>query len=161
MAPPRRGRREARAGGAAARGPDGIEQWTFLGRGWTVGLALEAALKLRETSQAWTEAYPAFEYRHGPISIGAARRVVWSFGPLDSGIADAVRRTGAIVVSPDLDPLAALILAQRAAVALAQARGLDPDAPRNLGPSVVLTNSGARRAGLRHRLIEARRGARP
>jgi fructoselysine-6-P-deglycase FrlB-like protein len=30
----------------------GVEQWTFLGRGWTVGLAHEAALKLRETAQA-------------------------------------------------------------------------------------------------------------
>jgi CRISPR-associated protein Cas5a/b/c len=121
--------------------PEGVEQWTFLGRGWTVGLALEAALKLRETSQAWTEAYPAFEYRHGPISIAARRRVVWSFGPLDSGIADDVRRTAATVVSPDLDPLAALVLAQRTAIALADARGLDPDEPRNLGRSVVLTDS--------------------
>src|SRR3712207_7559300 len=44
---------------------------TFLGRGWTIGLANEAALKLRESAQAWTESYPAMEYRHGPISITA------------------------------------------------------------------------------------------
>ena len=47
------------------------EQVTFLGRGWTVGLAEEAALKLRESAQLWTESYPAMEYRHGPISIAA------------------------------------------------------------------------------------------
>ena len=48
------------------------EQFTFLGRGWTVGLAQEAALKMREAAPLWTEAYPAMEYRHGPISISRA-----------------------------------------------------------------------------------------
>jgi fructoselysine-6-P-deglycase FrlB-like protein len=41
--------------------PARVSQWTFAGRGWTVGLASEAALKLREAAQAWTEAYPALE----------------------------------------------------------------------------------------------------
>jgi CRISPR-associated protein Cas5a/b/c len=118
--------------------PSTVEQWTFLGRGWTVGLAHEAALKLRESAQAWAESYPAFEYRHGPISIAAPGRVVWSHGPLDAAIAEAVRATGATVVTPELDPLASLVLAQRTAVALAEARGLDPDRPRNLTRSVVL-----------------------
>nr|BBJ49109.1 hypothetical protein SAVMC3_17380 [Streptomyces avermitilis] len=52
--------------------PEGLvecTQFTFLGRGWTVGLANEAGLKMREAALAWTEAYPAMEYRHGPISI--------------------------------------------------------------------------------------------
>ena len=31
------------------------EQYTFLGRGWTIGLAHAAALKMRESSQSWTE----------------------------------------------------------------------------------------------------------
>jgi fructoselysine-6-P-deglycase FrlB-like protein len=120
--------------------PGEVEQWTFLGRGWTVGLAFEAALKLREAAQAWTEAYPAFEYRHGPIAIAAPSRVVWSLGPLQPDIAEDIRRTGAALVAPELDPLASLVLAQRAAVALAEARGLDPDAPRNLTRSVVLSD---------------------
>ncbi len=120
--------------------PATVEQWTFLGRGWTVGLAQEAALKLREACQAWTEAYPAFEYRHGPIAIAAPGRVVWSFGPLDPAIADAVRATGATVVAQDLDPLASLVVAQLVAVALAEARGLDADHPRNLSRSVVLSD---------------------
>jgi fructoselysine-6-P-deglycase FrlB-like protein len=121
--------------------PAAVEQWTFLGRGWTVGLASEAALKLREAAQAWTEAYPAFEYRHGPISIAAPGRVVWSLGPLDPSIATAVEATGATLVEPDLDPLASLVLAQRTAVEAAQARGLDPDRPRNLTRSVVLSDT--------------------
>jgi glucosamine 6-phosphate synthetase-like amidotransferase/phosphosugar isomerase protein len=37
-----------------------------------------------------------------------------------------------------LDPLADLVRVQRLAVAIAQARGLDPDSPRNLTRSVVL-----------------------
>jgi fructoselysine-6-P-deglycase FrlB-like protein len=116
------------------------EQWTFLGRGWTVGLAHEAALKLREAAQAWTESYPLFEYRHGPISIAAPGRVVWSLSPLDLATVDELGATGATIVSEDLDPLAALVLAQRAAVALAESRGLDPDNPRNLTRSVVLAD---------------------
>ena len=48
-----------------------VEQITFLGRGWTVGLAEEAALKCREAAMFWAEAYPAMDYRHGPISIAA------------------------------------------------------------------------------------------
>jgi fructoselysine-6-P-deglycase FrlB-like protein len=118
--------------------PAAVEQWTFLGRGWVNGLAQEAALKLRESAQAWTEAYPLFEYRHGPISIAAPGRVIWSLAPLDDATVQELEQTGATVVAAELDPLAALVQAQRAAVALAEARGLDPDHPRNLTRSVVL-----------------------
>jgi fructoselysine-6-P-deglycase FrlB-like protein len=118
--------------------PAAVEQWTFLGRGWVNGLANEAALKLRESAQAWTEAYPLFEYRHGPISIAAPGRVIWSLAPLDDATVQELEQTGATVVANGLDPLAALVQAQRAAVALAEARGLDPDRPRNLTRSVVL-----------------------
>jgi fructoselysine-6-P-deglycase FrlB-like protein len=41
--------------------PPGARQFTFLGAGWTVGIANEAALKLREAALAWAEAYPAME----------------------------------------------------------------------------------------------------
>ncbi|MEU4421176.1 sugar isomerase [Actinoplanes sp. NPDC024001] len=132
-----------------------FDQITFLGRGWTVGLAEEAALKCRETAGYWTESYPAMDYRHGPISIAGPRRVVWAFGDVPAGLADEVEATGAAYVhsrhhggyaslgrwvggrSP-LDPMADLILAQRVAVLLATTQGLDPDNPRNLTRSVVL-----------------------
>jgi CRISPR-associated protein Cas5a/b/c len=138
LAPDRRS--EAASGGGADARPavPAPAQWTFLGRGWAVGLAHEAALKLREAAQAWAEAYPALEYRHGPIAIAGPRTVVWSLDPLDPALADEVRATGATLVCQPLDSLAALVLAQRTAVALAQARGLDPDRPRNLARSVVL-----------------------
>jgi fructoselysine-6-P-deglycase FrlB-like protein len=119
--------------------PTAVTQWTFIGRGWAVGLAYEAALKLREAAQAWTEAYPAMEYRHGPISVTSPTSVVWSMGSLDPSLAAEVRTTGAAVVELPLDPLASLVLAQRTAVVLAEARGLDPDRPHNLSRSVVLS----------------------
>ncbi|MEU1707627.1 sugar isomerase [Streptomyces sp. NPDC005706] len=125
------------------------EQFTFLGSGWTYGLALEAALKLREAAGAWTEGYPAMEYRHGPISITGPGRVAWMFGSLPQGLADDVARVGGTLIASSqdvpggLDPLADLIRAQRLAVALAAARGHDPDRPRNLSRSVVLDNRDA------------------
>ncbi|QKE83107.1 sugar isomerase [Arthrobacter sp. NEB 688] len=115
-----------------------VDQCTFLGRGWTVGLASEAALKTREAAQFWAEAYPAMDYRHGPVSIAQPGRLVWAFGDVPTGLADEVASTGARFVHHDLDPMAALVVAQRFAVALAERRGLDPDHPRSLTRSVVL-----------------------
>ena len=116
------------------------EQFTFLGRGWTVGLAHEAALKMREAAQSWTESYPAMEYRHGPISIAAPGRVAWHFGEAPAGRATEVASTGARFEAGKLDPMAELVRAQRVALARAQAKGLDPDSPRNLTRSVILDN---------------------
>ncbi|MEU9350668.1 SIS domain-containing protein [Streptomyces griseoloalbus] len=121
--------------------PEGLvdcDQFTFLGRGWTVGLANEAGLKMREAALAWTEAYPAMEYRHGPISITARGRATWMFGTAPDGLAGQVRDTGGLWIEGTLDPLAELVRAQRLAVAVAAARGLDPDRPRHLTRSVVL-----------------------
>ena len=113
-------------------------QVTFLGRGWTIGLAHEAALKTREAAQFWAESYPAMDYRHGPLAIAQEGRAVWSFGEPPSGLAGEVSRTGAEFVNDDLDPLAQLVVAQRLAVLLAERRGLDPDRPRNLTRAVHL-----------------------
>jgi fructoselysine-6-P-deglycase FrlB-like protein len=114
------------------------EQFSFLGRGWTIGLANEAALKMREASQSWTEAYPAMEYRHGPISIAAPGRVTWMFGPAPDGLRGEVAKAGGLFVEPGGDPLAGLVLVQRLALERARARGLNPDTPRSLTRSVIL-----------------------
>lgn len=114
------------------------DQLTFLGTGWTYGLAQEAALKMREAAVTWTESYPAMEYRHGPISITAPGRITWLFGAAPDGLADDVARVGGTFVASALDPLADLVRAQRVAVARAEAAGFDPDTPRNLTRSVVL-----------------------
>lgn len=119
------------------------EQFSFLGTGWTIGLANEAALKLREAAQAWTESYSAMEYRHGPIAIAAPGRVVWIFGPAPDGLVDDIRSTGARLEVASVDPLVDLVRAQRLAAALAESRGLDADRPRNLDRSVVLARRSA------------------
>jgi fructoselysine-6-P-deglycase FrlB-like protein len=115
------------------------EQYTFVGTGWTVGLAHEAALKMRESSQSWTESYPAKEYRHGPIAISAPGRVTWLFGVAPEGLAEDTRATGArFEHRPSTDPLADLVRLHRVALERSRRRGLDADAPRNLTRSVIL-----------------------
>lgn len=114
-------------------------QITFLGSGWAGAIAEEAALKCRESAGAWTEAYPAMEYRHGPISVSGAGTVVWVFGTVPEGLAADAAATGATVVTSRLDPMADLIRAQRLAVALAHRAGRDPDRPRHLSFSIILS----------------------
>jgi fructoselysine-6-P-deglycase FrlB-like protein len=114
-------------------------QFTFLGSGWTYGLANEAALKLREAAAMWTESYPAMEYRHGPMAVTDSRSVVWLLGPAPAGIAGDIAAAGGLAWSSGEDPLAELVRVHRVALALARARGLDPDHPRNLTRSVILT----------------------
>jgi fructoselysine-6-P-deglycase FrlB-like protein len=118
--------------------PSEFEHFVFLGTGWSVGIAAEAALKLREASGAWAESYPAMEFRHGPISATSERTLVWILGEVEPDLADDIRPTGATVIENRVDPMADLVTIQRAAVALAEARGLDPDRPRHLTRSVVL-----------------------
>ena len=123
----------------ATEGVADAEQLTFIGRGWAVGLAHEAALKLRESAQFWTEAYPAMDYRHGPISIATTGRAVWSLGPAPEGMADEVRATGAWFEQRDLDPMAELVRVHRLCLLKAARAGLDPDQPRHLARSIILS----------------------
>jgi fructoselysine-6-P-deglycase FrlB-like protein len=118
--------------------PSEFEQFVFLGSGWTVGLAAEGALKFREAAGAWAESYPAMEYRHGPISTASATTLVWVVGETERDLVVDIRATGAKIVKSGADPMAELVTIQRAAVALAQARGLDPDRPQYLTRAVVL-----------------------
>lgn len=119
--------------------PAEVTQVVFLGHRWTVGLSHEAALKLRESAGAWTEAYPVWEYQHGPISCAGPGSLVWILGDVPEIVADDVRATGAVVYSNDLDPQANLVLAHRLALALARRAGRDPDTPPFLNRSVLIT----------------------
>jgi fructoselysine-6-P-deglycase FrlB-like protein len=119
--------------------PTRFDHFVFLGHGWSIGVAEEAALKLREAARAHSEAYPAMEYRHGPISLAGPRSLVWILASPDPSLAEDVQATGATVRVASLDAMAELVLVQRTAVSLAEARGLDPDRPRHLSRSVVLS----------------------
>jgi fructoselysine-6-P-deglycase FrlB-like protein len=118
---------------------DDVDRFVFLGTGAGVGLAHEAALKMREAAQTVTESYPAMEYRHGPIALAEPGVVVWMLGSPPPGLMDDVLRTGAVVVNDDLDPLVDLLRVQTVAVAIARTKGLDADHPRHLTRSVQLS----------------------
>jgi fructoselysine-6-P-deglycase FrlB-like protein len=118
--------------------PESVRHTVFLGTGWTVGLANEAALKVREAAQAWSESYPAMDFRHGPVAVAGPESLVFSFGAVPDGMSATIAGAGARHYYSELDPLAQLVLAQRFAVALAAHRGLDPDEPRLLTRSVIL-----------------------
>lgn len=123
-----------------------VEHLVYLGTGWTLGLAHEAALKVREAARAWSESYPALEYRHGPIAVAGPGSAVWTFGTPPDGLITDIEATGAQAVHSGTDPLVQLVLAQRVAVALAAHRGFDPDRPRHLTRSVILASTnGAQR----------------
>jgi len=130
-------------------------------RGYCYPMALEAALKLKETAELLAEGYSAADLRHGPtavISPGFPVLAMSTSGPAASDVADlvaALRERGAAVHEiadrPDVElpipaglaePLAAIVAvvrAQQVALALARHRGLDPDAPRGLS-KVTLTS---------------------
>ena len=118
--------------------PEPADEVAFLATGWRVGLAREAALKLREAAGLRSEAHPALEYRHGPISAAGPDTLVWALGPVPDDLADDVRATGARLERTDADAMAELVRAQRFAVRAALAAGRDPDRPPHLERSVVL-----------------------
>ena len=96
---------------------------------------------MREAAQAWSESYPAMEYRHGPIAVAEPGTQVWIFGDAPDGLVAQVQATGATVVDDALDPMVDLVRVHRVAVERAARLGLDPDRPRNLTRSVVLDRS--------------------
>lgn len=124
---------------AESRLPEDFDHIVYLGRGWTNGLAQEAALKIREAAQAWAESYPLLDYRHGPLAVAHPGSLVWFLGVGDDDLARDIERTGAAVVQGTADGLIELALAQRLAVTTAEKRGLNPDQPRHLTRSIVLS----------------------
>lgn len=115
-----------------------LDHFVYLGSGWTYGLAQEAALKIREAAQAWSESYPVLDYRHGPLAVAHDTSLVWMIGKTDESLAREIRATGATVRIGTHDPLVELVLAQQLAVDIADLRGLNPDTPRFLTRSIVL-----------------------
>ncbi|MGH3164879.1 MAG: SIS domain-containing protein [Trebonia sp.] len=113
-------------------------QVAFVGMGLGAALAEEAALKLREATQSWAEAYYATEYRHGPISIAQPGRAVWSLGPLVPGFERDVAATGAHLEHSDIDPMAELVRVHLLCLVRAADLGIDPANPRNLTRAVIL-----------------------
>lgn len=115
----------------------------FLGTKATAALAQEAALKVREAAGFWTEAYPLFEYQHGPISCAGPRSLVWALCDVPDSVARDIEATGARLVVSPRDAQAELVRVHRLAVALALRDGRNPDAPPHLSRSVQVSELGA------------------
>ena len=126
-----------------------------LGRGLGLGIAQEAALKLKETSRLHGEAFSAAEVRHGPMAligpgfpILAFRQADETVAGLDEVLAELVGKganvlaagaapSGAVIlptlVAPSvIEPILQIQSFYGAANALSLARGLDPDRPPHL-----------------------------
>ena len=126
-----------------------------LGRGPGLGIAGEAALKLKETCGIHAEAFSTAELQHGPLAIVGSGFPVLVFAQNDashSGIVELVRELDAlrahvltvgvrgsdgtrlpvIHADPAVAPLLQILSFYRMVNALAVARGYDPDRPRHL-----------------------------
>ena len=127
-----------------------------LGRGLSLSVAQEIALKLKETSGLHAEAYSAAEVKHGPMAIVGAGFPVLMLVPSDAGreafeplARDFVARGAQVLIAgdeqpgaltlralPDLHPVVAPLATiqsfYRFAAQLSLARGLHPDRPPHL-----------------------------
>ena len=134
-----------------------------VGRGISFPIALEAALKFKETSALQAEAFSGAEIKHGPMALiedGYPLLIFATRGPAQAGLvalATEMRGRGArvllaapddvperdltlpVAATPDLDPIVAIQAFYVMAAHLSKARGMDPDRPRHLS-KVTRTN---------------------
>ena len=128
----------------------------MVGRGLGFAVALEAALKLKETCAIQAEAFSGAEIRHGPMALvedGYPLLVFALRGPEQKGLvelasylrarnarvvlaapADVPERDLTLAVADDevLDPILAIQTFYVVAAKIAELRGLNPDVPRHL-----------------------------
>ena len=133
-----------------------VQSLVAVGRGPTLAIAREAALKLKETCALHAEAFSSAELRHGPISLVSRDYPVLVFAPTDeaaigvSELAADLRRKGAYVLvaepgeetfgrlptlapeHPDADAVCLMQSFYAFLVRLAARRGADVDRPRHL-----------------------------
>ena len=134
----------------------GADQMMVIGRGLSLAIAQESALKLKETSGIQAEAFSSAEVRHGPMELIDSEYPLLVYaprGPTQQGLltlAADMRQRGArvLLAAPDdvaerdlplvttadplLDPIAAIVSFYVMAASLAVARGRNPDTPRHL-----------------------------
>jgi glutamine---fructose-6-phosphate transaminase (isomerizing) len=134
-----------------------------VGRGISFPIALESALKFKETSALQAEAFSGAEIKHGPMALieeGYPLLIFATRGPTQASVlqlAAEMRTRGAkvllaapadvaerdltlpVAATPDLDPIVAVQAFYIMAAHLSKARGMDPDRPRHLS-KVTKTN---------------------
>lgn len=131
-----------------------IERMFVIGRGYGLGIAGEAALKLKETCGIQAEAFSAAEVRHGPMAIVGQGFPVLAFANRDAagddvrdvaevfagrGATVLLARSGetggtlpALAAHPATEPLLMLASFYGLAERLSRRRGHDPDRPPHL-----------------------------
>ncbi|HNT53328.1 MAG TPA: glutamine--fructose-6-phosphate transaminase (isomerizing) [Anaerolineaceae bacterium] len=151
----------------AARELRYIRNILYLGRGISMPIAYEGALKLKEISYIHAEAYAAGEMKHGPIALIDRDLPVLALAPQDpwhekmiSQIEQARSRGGSVLVVATegdervepladyvfrvpptpwlLSPVVTVVPLQLFAYHIAALKGLDVDQPRNLAKSVTV-----------------------
>jgi glutamine---fructose-6-phosphate transaminase (isomerizing) len=127
-----------------------------LGRGPTLAIAREAALKLKETANLHAEAFSSAEFQHGPIALVEPSYPALLFVPTDQAaagmrvLATDLRRKNARVFMtefgehradglpalapdhPDADAVCLIQSFYALAIRVAERRGIDVDRPRHL-----------------------------
>ena len=89
-----------------ARALAGAASLITIGRGPTLAMAREAALKLKETCNLHAEAFSGAEFLHGPVALVSARYPVLMFMPTDAA-ADGMRELAAWLRGKGSVPFAA------------------------------------------------------
>lgn len=124
---------------------DAIDSAYVIGRGVSLPVALEAALKLKEVAGLHAEAISAAEVMHGPRALAGKRLGVLGFagpGVAGASVGEALRAMAAqgspvtLAAAPNREPCPAIKLLAgfyAALPALARRRGRDPDHPAALG----------------------------
>ena len=117
-----------------------------IGRGPTLAIAREAALKLKETCNLHAEAFSGAEFLHGPVALVESDFPVLMFMPRDEAepglrqLCEDLRRKGASVIlfeadgtgHPETDALCLIQSFYALLPSLARQRGTDIDRPRHL-----------------------------
>jgi glutamine---fructose-6-phosphate transaminase (isomerizing) len=127
-----------------------------IGRGPTLAIAREAALKLKETCYLHAEAFSSAEFQHGPLSLVSPRYPIIMFMPTDSAaatmdeLATSLQAKGAALLctgnggtaadqlpvlepdQPDVDAVCLIQSFYAFVIRLAATRGTDVDVPRHL-----------------------------
>lgn len=133
-----------------------VNSLVAIGRGPTLAIAHEAALKLKEACALHAEAFSSAEFRHGPIALVSNTYPIVVFAPTDEsvlGLSELVvdlRRKGACVLvaehgeshvgrlpaltsdQPEADAICLMQSFYAFLLRLAQRRGVDIDRPRHL-----------------------------
>jgi glucosamine--fructose-6-phosphate aminotransferase (isomerizing) len=136
---------------AAVARLSGVERMFVLGRGYSLGIAQEAALKLKETCAIQAEPFSSAEVRHGPMRLVGRGFPILGFATSDEAGADVVDVAqefagwGAETLvagehgtlsgwagHPVLQPIVMLTSFYRMVEELSRARGMDPDSPPRL-----------------------------